>query len=42
MVKDKMMAFIDSSRLTEMVQYLVRIPSVNPPGNEKPVADYLL
>ncbi len=33
---------IDPSRLTSIVQDLVRIPSVNPPGSERGVADYLL
>jgi len=41
-IKDKLMSLIDSSCLIRTVQELVRIPSVNPPGNEKPVAEYLL
>ena len=32
---------IDRDRLVSVVQDLVRIPSVNPPGGEKPVAEYL-
>lgn len=41
-MKDRLMSLIDASRLTSLVQDLVRIPSVNPPGDEKPVAEYLL
>ena len=38
---DRLTSMIDTSRLTNIVQDLVRIPSVNPPGEEKPVAEYL-
>lgn len=41
-MKERLMSLIDTSRMIDLVQDLVRIPSVNPPGGEKPVADYLL
>ena len=41
-MKEKLLSSIDSSRLFGLVQDLVRIPSLNPPGDEKPAADYLL
>jgi succinyl-diaminopimelate desuccinylase len=41
-MKDRLMSLIDVSRLISLVQDLVRIPSVNPPGGEKSVAEYLL
>lgn len=40
-MKKQLFSLIDKSRLVSTVQDLVRIPSVNPPGNEQPVADYL-
>ena len=40
-MREQLMSLIDKSRLVSTVQDLVRIPSVNPPGNEKPVAEYL-
>ena len=40
-MKEQLNALIDASRLVSMVQDLVRIPSVNPPGNEAPVTAYL-
>ncbi len=38
----KLTALIDENRLVQVTRDLVRIPSVNPPGGEKPVAEYLL
>jgi len=40
-LKKQLISLINKSRLVSTVQDLVRIPSVNPPGNEKPVAEYL-
>ena len=40
MAKD-LLSLIEASNLTTIVQNLVRIPSINPPGNEKPAAEYL-
>jgi succinyl-diaminopimelate desuccinylase len=40
-VREQLISLIDRSRLVSTVQDLVRIPSVNPPGNEQPVAEYL-
>lgn len=38
---NRLVSMIDTSRITTIVRDLVRIPSVNPPGEEKPVAEYL-
>lgn len=40
-MREQLISLIDRSRLVSKVQDLVRIPSVNPPGNEQPVAEYL-
>jgi succinyl-diaminopimelate desuccinylase len=36
---EKIVANIDTEGLTDLVQALVRIPTSNPPGNEKPAAE---
>jgi succinyl-diaminopimelate desuccinylase len=41
-MKERLLSSIDGSRLIGLVQELVRIPSVNPPGDEKPATNYLL
>ena len=38
---NRLTSMIDTSRITNIVRDLVRIPSVNPPGEERAVAEYL-
>lgn len=40
--RQRVLAAIDEQRLTRMVQELVKIPSNNPPGEEKEVAEFLV
>jgi succinyl-diaminopimelate desuccinylase len=40
-LSERIVKRIDSSRVSSLTQQLVKIPSVNPPGNEKQVAEFI-